>query len=350
MIDLRSDTVTLPTPAMRAAIAEAALGDDGYRDDPTVNALEELAARLVGKEAALLVPSGTMGNLAALLALAGRGEQVLLEARSHIARSEMGGIATLAGLPHQALPGHRGAVAPEVLETAVAGSQTAGLRPTLLCLETTHNAAGGAVLPLDYLAAIRATASRLGLRIHLDGARLFNAAVALGVPAHEIARHADTVTFCLSKGLSAPAGALLCGPADVIARARLFRRMLGGTMRQSGVLAAAGIVALQQGVDRLVEDHRRAKRLAEGFAALAPTLCDPAEVETNILFIDVRYSGRSARDWVRELEARRVVCRAMDSHRMRLVVHAEIDDADIEAAIAAATEVWSAAPSPATNP
>jgi threonine aldolase len=285
-----------------------------------------------------------MGNLVALLAHTGRGEEVLLEASSHIIRSEMGGIASVAGLSWRALPGQRGAIPVAAIEAACAGGGygTARLRPSLLCLETTHNAAGGAVLPLAYMAEAREAAWRHGLAVHIDGARLFNAAVALGVTAEAIARHADTVTFCLSKGLGAPAGALLCGPADLIGRARLFRRMLGGTMRQSGVLAAAGLVALDTMVDRLAEDHRRARRLAEGLAAIHPTLCASDPVETNIVMVDFAASGRGAEAWAALLGERGVQCRATDSTRMRLVTHADLDDGDIEALLAALRESWPA--------
>ncbi|MGG5809634.1 GntG family PLP-dependent aldolase [Falsiroseomonas sp. CW058] len=340
--DFRSDTVTRPTPAMRAAMAAAEVGDDGYADDPTVRELEALAARMLGKEAGLFVPSGTMGNLVALLTHTGRGEEVLLESGCHILRSEMGGIAALAGVAHRALPGVRGAIPIAAIEAACTGGTdyNTRLRPSLLCLETTHNAAGGAVLPLDYLAGARAAAGRHGMAVHIDGARLFNAAAALGVPAEAIARHADSVTFCLSKGLGAPAGSVLCGPAAWIARARFFRRMVGGTMRQSGVLAAAGLVALRGMVDRLPEDHRRARRLAEGLAAIHPTICDPAAVETNMVFTDFAASGRPAAEWVRLLAARGITCRASDATRMRLVLHADLDDADVEALVGAVAGLW----------
>jgi threonine aldolase len=341
MIDLRSDTVTRPGPAMRAAMAAAEVGDDGYAEDPTVRALEELAAARLGKPAALFLPSGTMGNLTALLTHASRGEEVLLEATSHIQRSELGGIAALAGLPARPLPGMRGAVPLAAIDAACeAGDYGTLPKPRLLCLETTHNAAGGAVLPLDYMAGAAALARRRGLILHLDGARLFNAAVALGVPAEAIARHADSVTFCLSKGLGAPVGSLLCGSRDFITRARRTRRMLGGTMRQSGVLAAAGLYALDHMVERLAEDHARARRLALGLAEIAPGLCDPAAVETNILFLDFTTSGRTAAEWAGRLGERGIACRASSATRMRLVLHADLGDADVDATLAAFAALW----------
>jgi threonine aldolase len=340
--DFRSDTTTQPTAAMRAAMAAAELGDDGYGEDPTVNELQRVAAARLGKEVALFVPSGTMGNLLALLAHTGRAEEVLLEATSHIIRSEMGGIAAVAGVSWRSLPGERGAIPLPAIAAACEGGGygTARLRPALLCLETTHNAAGGAVLPLDYLAAARALARTHGVAVHIDGARLFNAACALGVPAEAIARHADTITFCLSKGLRAPAGSLLCGPAELIARARLLRRMLGGGMRQSGVLAAAGLVALETQVERLAEDHRRARSLAEGLVAIHPTLCDVASVQTNIVMVDFAASGRSAAEWAALLGAEGLVCRAAGATRMRLVTHADLEDADTTALLGAIRRSW----------
>ena len=341
VIDLRSDTVTRPTRAMLAAMAEADVGDDGYGDDPTVNTLEGMAAEMLGKDAAMLVPSGTMGNLCAVFAQTARGEEAIVEAAAHIYRTEQGGMATLAGVPYRVLAGDRGAIPLPALEAELHGSAYGTrLRPALLCLETSHNAAGGAVLPLDYLASIRALASRHGLAVHIDGARVFNAAVALGVPASQIAGHADTVTFCLSKGLSAPVGSVLCGPREVIARARLFRKMLGGGMRQAGVFAAAGIVALQTMVERLAEDHARARRLAEGLAALHPSLCDPARVETNILFVDVSASVLEAPEWSRRLHGHGVVCRPSSASRLRLVLHREIDDEGVARVLQAFAACW----------
>ncbi|WP_431282278.1 GntG family PLP-dependent aldolase [Humitalea sp. 24SJ18S-53] len=341
MIDLRSDTLTRPSPAMRAAMAAAEVGDDGYAEDPTVRALEEAASARLGKQAALFMPSGTMGNLCALVSHARRGAEVLLEATSHIQRSELGGIAALAGLPSRPLAGVRGAVPLAALEAVCeAGEYGVQPKPGLLCLETSHNAAGGAVLPLDYLAGAAGFAARHGMPLHLDGARLFNAAVALGVPAEAIARHADSVTFCLSKGLGAPVGSLLCGTADFIGAARRNRRMLGGTMRQAGVLAAAGLVALESMVERLAEDHARAKRLATGLAEIAPSLCDPAAVETNILFVDFAASGIPAADWARRLAERGIACRAASATRMRFVLHLDIDDAGVAAVLAAIGALW----------
>ncbi len=343
MIDLRSDTVTRPTPAMRAAMAAAEVGDDGYGDDPTVNALEAKAAGLLGKEAAMLVPTGTMGNLCAVFAQTGRGDEVIVESTAHIYRTEQGGMASLAGVPYRVVPGQRGAIPFERLRAEVEGSfYSTRLRPALMCLETTHNAAGGTVLALDYMAAVRALTAKHGMALHVDGARVFNAAVALGVKVSEIARHADTVTFCLSKGLGAPVGSLLCGPEAVMRRARQARKLLGGTMRQSGVLAAAGIVALETMVDRLADDHRRAKRLAEGLAALHQTVCDPAGIETNIVYVDLAASQLSTAEWCKRLGEHGVVCRPYSATQIRLLTHADVSDSDIEAALSAFQAIWPA--------
>lgn len=333
-IDLRSDTVTKPGPAMRSAMAAAEVGDDGYAEDPTVRRLEETAAARLGKEAALYLPSGTMGNLIALLTHAQRGEEVILEATSHIHRSELGGIAALAGLPSRPLAGVRGAVPLEAIEAAcVAGDYGVLPRIRLLCLETTHNAAGGAVLPLDYMRDAAALARRFGLLVHVDGARLFNAAVALGVTPDAIARHADSVTFCLSKGLGAPVGSVLCGTRDFIGRARRTRRMVGGTMRQAGVLAAAGLYALEHMVERLAEDHAHARRLAAGLAEWG--YCDPAQVETNIVFAEFAGSGMPAAEWAKRMGEHGIICRANSATRMRLVLHADVSGQDVDAALSA---------------
>jgi len=342
MIDFRSDTVTRPTPAMRAAMAAAEVGDDGYSDDPTVNALEAKAAAMLGKEAAMLVPSGTMGNLCAVFAQTGRGDEVFVESQAHIYRTEQGGMASLVGVPYRVLAGQGGMVPIDLLRAELASSSYAArLRTALVCVETTHNAAGGIVPPLTYLASVHDAAKRHDASVHMDGARVFNAAVALGVPVSAIAATADTVTFCLSKGLGAPVGSVLCGPTAVIKRARQARKLLGGTLRQAGVLAAAGIVALDTMVDRLADDHAHAKRLAEGLHALDPSTCDPKSVETNIVFADFNASGIPAADWCQRLAAHGIICRPSDPWRIRLLTHADISGADITTALAAFRSEWS---------
>jgi threonine aldolase len=336
MIDLRSDTVTLPTEEMREAMRRAELGDDSRDGDPTVRLLEEKAAAMTGKEAAMLVASGTMSNLVCLLAHAQEGGEVLLDPESHILRSEMGGVARLAGLFHRVVPAERGSLDVTALrEMLSARLVPSRLATALVCVETTHNSAGGAVIPLASLAKIRAAADERGVPVHIDGARLFNAAVALGVPAAEIARHADSVGFCLSKGLSAPVGSVVCGSVAFIERARAFRRMLGGAMRQAGVIAAAGIVALDSTVARLADDHRRARRIAEGLHALDRRLVDPRRVESNIMMVDLAGSGADAAAWGKALTARGLRAGTWSRTQLRLVTHRHIGDADVEGAVAA---------------
>jgi threonine aldolase len=336
MIDLRSDTVTLPTEEMREAMRRADVGDDSRDGDPTVRLLEEQAAAMTGKEAAMLVASGTMSNLVCLLAHAGRGGEVLLDPESHILRSEMGGIAQLAGLFHRVVPADRGSLDVAALRDMLSARLTpARLATALVCVETTHNSAGGAVVPLASLAKVAAAAHEHGVPVHIDGARLFNAAVALGVPAADIARHADSVGFCLSKALSAPVGSVVCGSAAFIERARAFRRMLGGAMRQAGVIAAAGIVALDTMVTRLADDHRRARRIAQGLHAVDPRLVDPRKVETNIVMVDLASTGADAGAWVPALAAHGVRAGTWTRSQLRLVTHRHIADADVDGAVAA---------------
>jgi threonine aldolase len=343
MIDLRSDTVTLPTEEMREAMRRAELGDDSRDGDPTVRLLEEKAAALTGKETAMLVASGTMSNLVCLLAHAQEGGEVLLDPESHILRSEMGGIARLAGLFHRVVPAERGSLDVTALrEMLNARLSPARLATAVVCVETTHNSAGGAVIPLASLAKVRAAAAELSVPVHIDGARLFNAAVALGVPAAEIGRHCDSVGFCLSKALSAPVGSVVCGSAAFIERARAFRRMLGGAMRQAGVIAAAGIVALDTMVARLADDHRRARKIAEGLHAVDPGLADPRKVESNIVMVDLAGSGGDATTWVKALTTRGVRVGTWTRTQLRLVTHRHITDADVDAAVAAFAAVHAA--------
>jgi threonine aldolase len=334
MIDLRSDTTTLPTDEMREAMQRAELGDDSREGDPTVRRLEELAAAKTGKEAGLFVASGTMSNLVALLAHTGRGGEVLLDGDCHILRSEMGGIASLAGLFYRPITSHRGApdldIIGEHLNAKLAGFK---LATALVTIETTHNSAGGAALPLDYMAKLRALTAEKGVPVHIDGARLFNAAVAQGVPAAEIAKHGDSVGFCVSKGLSAPFGSVLCGSAAFIEKARAYRRMVGGGMRQAGVMAAGGIVALETMVDRLADDHRRAKRLSEGLHAIDPQLSDPREVESNIVMIDVGHTTGDAKTWMAALGSASLKCGTWSRNSLRMVTHRHIDDAAVDEAL-----------------
>lgn len=341
LIDLRSDTVTQPTEAMYEAMMRADLGDDGREGDPTTRRLEEMAAELLGKEAGLFVVSGTASNLVALLGVVeGRGT-VLAHERAHILRTEMGGLATVTGQFYLPISGARGAMDLEALRTEIHPELAVGHLPTVLIeVETTHNSAGGCVLSLDHLAAVRALADEFSIPVHMDGARLFNASVALGVPAREIAQYADTVGFCLSKGLSAPVGSVVCGSSAVIERGRALRRMIGGTLRQSGVLAAAGIVALDTMIGRLAEDHENAKRLARALNAIDRDLVDPAEVETNIVMVNLEKSGRTTAWFAAEMQRRGIWTAANPTSVMRLVTHRHISVVDVDAAAEIIGAIW----------
>ncbi len=342
MIDLRSDTVTLPTENMREAMRCAALGDDSRDGDPTVRRLEEVSANITGKEAALFVASGTMANLVALLAHAGRGGEVLLDERSHIMRSELGGVAQLAGLFPVVYPAERGtpdvAAMRELIHRKTTPSRIA---TALICVETTHNDAGGAVLPLAGLSRLRTVADEHAIPVHIDGARLFNAAVALDVTAAEVARNGDSVAFCVSKGLSAPVGSVLCGSGAFIERARAYRRMVGGAMRQAGVIAAAGVIALEDMVERLADDHRRARALAVGLHNINPALVDPNRVETNIVRVDTAGSGMDAKAWVDTLAVKGIRAGPWTPTSLRFVTHRHIDDDAIEQTLAEFRAVYS---------
>ena len=336
MIDLRSDTVTQPTPAMREAMYRAEVGDDVYGEDPTTNRLEAMAAERLGKEAALFVVSGTMANLVALLTHCGRGDEVILGDRSHTFLFEAGGSASLGGIHHWAVPNQPdGTLRLEDVAAAVRLDNEHYPRSRLLCLENTHNRCGGAVLSVEYTDAACALAHSHGLHVHIDGARIFNAAVALGIPARDLVRDADSVAFCLSKGLSAPVGSLLCGSAAFIKEARRWRKAVGGGMRQCGVIAAAGIVALEEMVDRLAEDHANARRFAEGIAAVRGIEIDPGKVETDIVILSVDAERTTASQLVEALRARGVQMGAIGPSKIRAVTHYGIDAADVDAAIAA---------------
>ncbi|MCC8967499.1 PLP-dependent transferase [Bradyrhizobium sp. Pear76] len=336
IVDLRSDTVTLPTDAMFEAMRSAPLGDDSRDGDPTARALEQKAANLTGKAAALFVPSGTMGNLLAMLAHGGRGGEVFSDAGAHLFNSEIGSVVTVAGLVPRPVPSHRGAMQEEPLAQAISATASAGRpRPALIWMETTHNGAGGAVLSLAHMARVHALGRSNGIAVHVDGARLFNAAVALGVSAQQIAAHADSLMFCVSKGLSAPVGSLLVGDAALIAQARAFRRIIGGNMRQAGVIAAAGLVALDSMIARLRDDHEAAQRLARGLAWLDPALAATGHVQTNILRIDTSGSAQSAAEWTSRLKAQGILVQASGASQLRLVTHRHIDRAAVERTLAA---------------
>ena len=344
MIDLRSDTVTRPTEAMLDAMQSATFGDDSRDGDETVRKLEALAAERMGKEAALYVPSGTMSNLVSLLAYADRGGAVLLEDRSHVLNSEMGGISAIASMFYRGIPGTRGAMDVELLREQIRPRLTPNkLGTALVWMETTHNAAGGAVLPPAHMAEVHAIAREHDVPVHIDGARIFNAAAALGIEAAAVAQHADSVCFCVSKGLSAPIGSLVCGSAKFIERVRSFRRMVGGNMRQAGPIAAAGIVALENMTTRLAEDHVTAQRLASALHAIDGSIVDPASVETNLVRASMRASGRKAEQWSADLLQLGVRVSACSVWDLRFVTHRHISGADVDRAVDAVGKLWRAA-------
>lgn len=329
IVDLRSDTVTRPTEAMYEAMRSAPLGDDVLGDEPTVAKLEELAADMLGKEAALFVPSGTMGNQIAVAVHTKPGDAIIIDEEAHILYYEVGGTAIHAQVVSWTLPSKLGAMDPAAVESHVLKRDLHRPGTTLLCVENTHNRGGGAVIPLATMAAYKDVTRRHGMKLHLDGARVFNAAVALGVPVKEIAQHADTVNFCLSKGLRAPVGSLLCGPKDFIEEARIWRKRMGGGMRQSGILAACGIVSLTQYVDRLADDHRRARATAQRLGDLPGLNIDWDTVQTNMVLVTTE---APAVWWMEQLQSEGVLCFPVADHRLRLVFHADVDDAGVDRA------------------
>lgn len=332
VVDLRSDTVTQPTPAMREAMYRAEVGDDGWRDDPTVIRLEELAAAMLGKEAAVFVVSGTMGNLVAALTHCGRGDEVILGGDSHIFWNEVGGISALGGVHVRTVENAPdGTLSLDDLRTAVRAANIHFPHTRLLCLENTHNRCNGSVLTPEYTRSVAELAHGLGVKVHLDGARVFNAAVAQRLPASALAKDVDSVQFCLSKGLSAPVGSLLCGSAPFILEARRWRQMVGGGMRQAGVIAAAGIVALETMVDRLAEDHDHARYLAQQLAEVPGVLIGPATIQSNIVIF--RLQGISSEAFIKRLADAGVKVSNYWGGLVRMVTHYGIERDDVDAAL-----------------
>ncbi len=339
-IDLRSDTVTLPTQTMREAIYHAELGDDVFGEDPTTNRLEKMAAERMGKEEAIMVASGTMGNLVCVLTHCRRGEEVILGDQSHTFLYEAGGMSAMGGIhPHTVVNQPDGTMRLEDIEAAIRGSNLHFPRSRLICLENTHNRCNGSALTPQYTESVAKLAGERSLHVHLDGARVFNAAVALGVDVKELTRHADSLSFCLSKGLSSPVGSLVCGSSEFIAEARRNRKVLGGGMRQSGVIAAAGITALEQMVDRLAEDHENAKHLAEGIARIPGLSLDLKKIQTNIVYFDMADDRFDAATLVTQLAGRAVKMLQVGPGRLRAVTHYGISAEDIDLALAAMSEV-----------
>ena len=333
VIDLRSDTITQPTDEMRNAMFQANVGDDVYGEDPTINDLERLSAEMLNKEAALFTASGTMSNLVAVLTHTRPGNEIILGSESHIFWYEVGGASALGGVVMHAVPNDRnGQMDLNVIEETIRGRNIHYPETTLLCLENTHNRCGGAILTADYTSAAAGLAQKHNLHVHLDGARIFNAAVALNTPTGELVKDVDSICFCLSKGLSAPVGSVLCGTREFIDNARKWRKMLGGGMRQAGVIAAAGIVALETMVERLKEDHSNARRLAQGLANIPGITVTNKEVQTNIVMFDLAPTI-SVAEFMRQLDNHSIKVGSRGGQKFRAVTHRMIGAVDIDEAL-----------------
>jgi threonine aldolase len=339
IVDLRSDTVTRPTPAMRRAMAEAEVGDDVYGEDPTVNRLQARAAEIFGREAALFVPSGSMGNLIAIKAWTRPGLEVICEQRAHVNQYEVASMSALAGCFPRAVFAQDGILTWTLVEPLIRAKDPDYSQTGLVTLENTHNMAGGTIYPAPVAEEICERAHEAGLPVHLDGARIFNASVATGKSVKELTRSLDSVMFCLSKGLGAPVGSMLVGSRDFIEKAHVHRKMLGGGMRQAGVLAAAGLIALEETPKTLHRDHENAKYLAEGLAKIPGIAVDPKKVVTNILVFDVKQTGKTGAQISADLKKRSVLANATGKFLMRMVTHYDVDRAKIDRALAALSEL-----------
>jgi threonine aldolase len=338
-IDLRSDTVTLPTPRMMEAIGRAELGDDVYGEDPTVNRLQQLAAKKLGKEAALFVASGTMGNLVAVLTHCGRGDEMIVGDQAHVFYYEVGGSAALGGVHVRTVPNGKGIPSAADVDSAIRGEDLHFPRTRLVCLENTHNRCGGVAITAEETNAVSAVAHSHGAKVHMDGARLFNAAIALGVEPSQLVQQCDSVDVCLSKGLSAPVGSVLAGSAEFIADARKNRKMVGGGMRQAGVLAAAGIVALEEMVGRLADDHANARALAEGVLGLPGMKVDLSAVQTNIVVLEVDRPDMTAAQFIARMAEMGVKLTSFGGNKVRAVTHYGIERDHVERAVEATRKV-----------
>ena len=332
-IDLRSDTITLPTDEMRQAMYEAELGDDVFGEDPTINRLEEMSAHMLGKEAALFTTSGTMSNLISVLAHTRPGNEILVGSEAHMFWNEVGGASALGGVIMHMVPNTPdGQIKPSAISESIRAENIHYPQTALLCLENTHNRCGGTVLTPEYTHDVAQLAHQHSLQVHLDGARIFNASIALGVPASELAKAVDSVCFCLSKGLSAPVGSLICGNQEFINRTRKWRKMLGGGMRQAGVIAAAGIVALQKMVNRLAEDHVTAKQLANGLTEIPGISINPEKIQTNIVIFETP-STISGPEFIQRMGAQGVRLSHTGGQRVRAVTHRMVNATDIDEAL-----------------
>ena len=330
LIDLRSDTVTLPTEEMLDAIRHARLGDDVYGEDPTVNELEAMAARKAGKEAALLVTSGTQANLVSAMCHTKRGDEVIFETEAHMYYYEAGAYSALAGLSPRLVKGHMGVLFPEDVENALRPSNVHYPASRLICIENTHNRAGGTVWNPKQIRDISEVAKAQNLALHMDGARIFNASVALDVDVRELTKQVDSLAFCLSKGLSAPIGSLVVGSREFVDSARRYRKMLGGGMRQAGIIAAAGIVALEKMISRLRDDHENARALAKGLSHVSGISLDMRTVQTNIVVYDVSGLSMTGSEWVKRLKQQGILAGAQEHGRVRMVTHYGVEKKDID--------------------
>lgn len=343
LVDLRSDTLTRPTPAMSRAMAGADVGDDVFGEDPTVNKLEAMAAERLGKEAALYVASGTMGNLVSLLAHCGRGEEIILGSHSHTFFFEQGGSSAVGGIHPRTIANQPDGTLPlSEIEAAIRPDNVHFPQTRLIVLENTHNLCSGYPLGIDYMQAVGEIARRHDLKIHVDGARFFNAAVALGVAPDQLAAEADSVSFCLSKGLAAPVGSVVCGSRDFIARARRARKVVGGGMRQAGVLAAAGIVALTEMADRLADDHANARKLAEGLAEIPGLAIELSQIKSNIVYFELTRDDMTVEQLVEKLDGEGVRMLPVGIGRIRAVTHYHITAADIDYALGVCSKIMAA--------
>lgn len=339
VIDLRSDTVTKPSPSMRKAMFEAEVGDDVYAEDPTINRLEQRAAEIFGREAGLFVPSGTMGNQIAAKLHTTHGQEVICEERGHIFDYEMAMMAHFSGLVARTVRAEDGIVTWAHVKSKLRPRSYHSAKTGLVWLENTHNIAGGVVTPLEVFNEICDESHALGLPVHLDGARIFNASVALGIPVDRLTAKADTVMFCLSKGLGAPVGSMLVGKADVIDRGRIYRKALGGGMRQAGILAAAGLIALEEGPQKLANDHANAKLLAEGLAKIPGFKIDPAKVQTNIVICDITGTRKTSGEISCALAGRQVLANGVGANLLRFVTHLDVNREECAQALAVVAEV-----------
>ena len=333
LIDLRSDTVTVPTKEMKQAIIDAKLGDDVFQEDPTVNKLEELASDITGKQSALLVSSGTQANLISLMANTNHGEQVILEAQSHIYWYEVGGISAIAGLFPKTVKSDMGAPNPVDIQTAISPNNIHFPKPSLICLENTHNRHGGTIITPEQIKTISKIAKSNKLKLYMDGARIFNASIALNIDVKKLTQYVDNLMFCLSKGLSCPVGSIIVGSNDFISKARKYRKLLGGGMRQAGIIAAPGIIALEKMIDRLKDDHDNAKHLSNQLATIPGISIDQKRVKTNIIIFDITNFKMSEEKFIRELKKEKILALSLGKNKIRMVTHRGIEKEHIERTI-----------------